>query len=335
MKLFVKNLPFTTMAGELHKIFESYGKVTVELQRHQSGKSRGSAYLTFENEEAATRAMEKNGELLGGRVMKVMKARPPVPREDCDQERKRTRRRDNYSRKPRGDEICFGYPINQQIYVGGIGALDEANVHAIFVPFGDIAQVDIMRNKHTGAPKGYGFVIFDNAQAAKASLEMDGSEIANVKLKVSLARMKNKYPRAGRFHDPMPSPDPINSWSHSYPPGPMNIPNPYEFNQHPYPAPAAADFPNQEDTPIAPMAGGGPFLGPTPTPPPPSEHSDPGNQQTGQVPFYFMNGSMPGYLPAQPDLPGLISGFGNLSVDNQTRYWGPSNPQEEQRDLRK
>merc|ERR1719262_1738385 len=114
MKLFVKNLPFTTVAGELHKMFESYGKVTVELQRHQSGKSRGSAYLTFENEEAATRAMEKNGELLGGRVMKVMKARPPMSREDYDQERKRTRRRNNYGRKPRGDEICFGYPINQQ-----------------------------------------------------------------------------------------------------------------------------------------------------------------------------------------------------------------------------
>lgn len=323
-KLLVRNLPFATTAADLHKIFEPFGKVTVELQTHPgSSRSKGFAYLTFETEEAATKALEeKHGVLLEGRVMKVLKYEPRQAKQ------KARNRRHNRPTKTRGDEICFGYPINQQIYVGGIGNLDEANVHAIFVPFGDIAQVDIMRHKRDGHPKGYGFVIFHTPMAAKAALEMDGEEIAGCKLKVSLAKMKKKYPRSAQYPDPM-GPDSVpgfNTWP-NYSMGTMPIHNPYQ-------TPVAADFPQQEfDQNIAPMPGGTslPYIGPPITPPPPSEHSD----HMQQVPFFFMNQGMQpqassGYLT--PDLPGLIAGYGNLSLDNNQNYWGAPHS-EEQRTL--
>jgi len=363
MKLFVKNLPFTTTAGELHKLFEPCGKVTVELKMNKhSNRSKGFAMLNFETEEAAEKALAKHGELLGGRVMKISR-HDPKRNERTDRNQRHTYPRGG-AYQARGDEICFGYPVSQQIYVGGIGSLDEANVHAIFLPFGEIAQVDIMRNKFTGEPRGYGFVIFRNPMAAKASLEMDKTEIAGCNLKVSLAKMKNKYPRGGSFHDPLPE-------SHGYAPNmwPMNsysmgpICNPYEFNQHPYPVSADMPAPEQKEGSIVPMPGAysSSYLPEAqqhpqqhqqrpPLTPPPSEHGHTSDQvplapQQPQVPFYFMNQGVQqqqqthpsqqpqgGYLT--PDLPGLISGFGGLQVSNSDNFWGtPNQPEREQRNL--
>jgi len=315
-KIICRNLPFSTTTEDLQKLFEPYGDVTVDLQKSRQGKSRGYAFLTFDTEEAGKKAFEKHGTLLGGRVLKIRRF------ESSKQHNKNRRRFET-----RGDEICFGYPVNQQIYVGGIGDLDEANVHAIFVPFGDIAQVDIMRHKQDGHPKGYGFVIFHTPMAAKASLEMNGSEIAGRKLRVSLARMKKTYPRTANFNDPLGPDNVPNMWP-NYQMGPMQIHNPYQVLN-------PADFPQQEfDSNIAPMPGGGPlpYLVPPATPPPPSEHSD----HVQQVPYYFMNNGMQTQAASNyltPDLPGLIAGFGDLNVDNHNHnHWGaPHN--EEQRTL--
>jgi len=350
MKLFVKNLPFTTTAGELHKLFEPCGKVTVELKMSkQSNRSKGFALLNFETEEAAEKALAKHGELLGGRVMKISR-HDPKRVERTDRNKRHTYPRGAY--EPRGDEICFGYPISQQIYVGGIGSLDEANVHAIFLPFGEIAQVDIMRNKFTGEPRGYGFVIFRDPMAAKAALEMDKSEIAGCKLKVSLAKMKKKYPRGGRFHDPLPeSHGSFNMWPmNSYSMGP--ICNPYEFNQHPYPVSADMPAPEQKEGSIAPMPGAysSCYLPepqhqqrPAVTPPPSEQGHTDQAPLAPQVPFYYMNQGVQqqqtqpsqqpqgGYLT--PDIPGLISGFGGLQVSNSDNFWGTPIQESEQRNL--
>jgi len=337
-KVFVKNLPFTTTAGDLHKLFEHCGKVSVEVVKNShTSKSKGIAFLLFETEEAMELALKKDGELLGGRVMKVIKYYPRPHGEN----RRYNRRRRNYGREPREDEVCFGYPVNQQIYVGNIGDLDEANVHAIFLPFGEIAQVDIMRNKRTGEPKGYGFVIFQNPMAAKAALEMNGEEpVVGRKLKVSAARMKNNYPREGRMDFGMGSMNseqsPVfNMWPNCQMGTPMQM-GPYIEIENPYLAPA--DFPSQEPIPsqnIHPLPGGLMPMGTfeKTTPPPLSPHS------TSAAPYFIASNGIgqPGYLngPAPTDVQGLITGFHNMGFDSNytTNYPPRTEMYEERRNL--
>lgn len=321
-KVFVGNLPFSSTAADVRKLFEGCGKFSAELVTDKRTKrSKGIAFLKLESEEGVNQALQKDGVLFDGRILKVKKYR---------QKSKET----YHDRQERlGEKICFGYPLNQQIYVGGIGFLDEHQITGMFIPFGEIAQVDIMRNRRTGEPKGYGFVIFQTAKAAKASLELNDTMFFGQKIKVSLARIKKKYPRGpiyqgsdspssmGTENSPVLNqwgPYPYMNYDHQGPnmPGYMEYP---PMNEH-YSRP---DMPLHEG--IMPMGGAlpmppahhpYPLHDPMPTTlgttPPPSEDM----KKVPNDPYFMMGEKLgePGYLMNQRphDLTGLIAGFGNL-----------------------
>ncbi|CAM9118537.1 unnamed protein product [Chrysoparadoxa australica] len=81
------------------------------------------------------------------------------------------------------------------LYVGGLEEkVTEEVVHAAFIPFGDIVEVQIPRDWKEGTNRGFAFVEFElegDAQAAKEN--MDGAELYGRVLRVNLARpMKHK-----------------------------------------------------------------------------------------------------------------------------------------------
>jgi cold-inducible RNA-binding protein len=79
MKLFVGNLPFSTVEDDLRDLFSQYGTVTdvfVATDR-VSGRSRGFGFVTMGNEaegQAAISALE--GHALDNRNLTVNEARP-------------------------------------------------------------------------------------------------------------------------------------------------------------------------------------------------------------------------------------------------------------------
>jgi|SRR5580700_11058038 cold-inducible RNA-binding protein len=79
MKLFVGNLPFSTVEDDLRDLFSQYGTVTdvfVATDR-VSGRSRGFGFVTMGNEaegQAAISALE--GHALENRNLTVNEARP-------------------------------------------------------------------------------------------------------------------------------------------------------------------------------------------------------------------------------------------------------------------
>jgi cold-inducible RNA-binding protein len=79
MKLFVGNLPFSTVEDDLRDLFSQYGTVTdvfVATDR-VSGRSRGFGFVTMGNEaegQAAISALE--GHSLDNRTLTVNEARP-------------------------------------------------------------------------------------------------------------------------------------------------------------------------------------------------------------------------------------------------------------------
>ncbi|KAJ8604219.1 hypothetical protein CTAYLR_009789 [Chrysophaeum taylorii] len=78
------------------------------------------------------------------------------------------------------------------LYVGGLAdEVVEETVHAAFIPFGDIVEVNIPRDgtKEKGNNRGFGFVEFESeADADEARFNMNGSELFGRVLRVNVAK---------------------------------------------------------------------------------------------------------------------------------------------------
>ncbi|KAG0288998.1 hypothetical protein BGZ96_007330 [Linnemannia gamsii] len=77
------------------------------------------------------------------------------------------------------------------LFVGGLDEQVTPQVlHAAFIPFGDITQIEIPSDPTSNAPhRGFGFVEFDLAMDAQAALDnMHLSELFGRTIKVNLAK---------------------------------------------------------------------------------------------------------------------------------------------------
>ncbi len=84
-RLYVGNLPFTTMEDDLRALFTGVGVVVgcdLVIDKFTS-KSRGFAFVEMSSPEDAARAVEQlNGHELDGRKLMVNEARPREPRDN-------------------------------------------------------------------------------------------------------------------------------------------------------------------------------------------------------------------------------------------------------------
>ena len=70
--IFVGNISYKCTENDLKKFFKDCGKVVdVRLAKKPDGKLKGFAHVDFENKEAVDKAVEKNGQELQGRALKV------------------------------------------------------------------------------------------------------------------------------------------------------------------------------------------------------------------------------------------------------------------------
>src|SRR5437660_160864 len=79
MKLYVVNISSETTENDLQDLFEQHGQVgEVNLMMDRmTGKSRGFAFVTMNDDEQAKSAMSAlNGKELNGRALNVNEARP-------------------------------------------------------------------------------------------------------------------------------------------------------------------------------------------------------------------------------------------------------------------
>ena len=78
-KLYVGNMSYNTSEDELRTLFSEVGTVTdlVIIMDKFSGRPKGFGFITMSSEEEASAAIEKyDGKEVGGRQLKVNKARP-------------------------------------------------------------------------------------------------------------------------------------------------------------------------------------------------------------------------------------------------------------------
>lgn len=85
----------------------------------------------------------------------------------------------------------------KSLFVGNMSfQTTEADLTALFQPFGQIGRIHIVTDRETGRARGFAFVEMPNdAEAAKAIAALDGKELGGRNLKVNEARPKADRPR--------------------------------------------------------------------------------------------------------------------------------------------
>ncbi len=85
----------------------------------------------------------------------------------------------------------------KSIFVGNLNfQTTEADLTALFQPFGLLGRIHIVTDRETGRARGFAFVEMPNdAEAAKAIEALDGKEMGGRILKVNEARPKAERPK--------------------------------------------------------------------------------------------------------------------------------------------
>ena len=87
----------------------------------------------------------------------------------------------------------------KNLFVGNMSfQTTEADLTALFQPFGQIGRVHIATDRETGRARGFAFVEMPNdAEAANAMAALDGKALGGRNLKVNEARPKGDRPHSG------------------------------------------------------------------------------------------------------------------------------------------
>lgn len=79
----------------------------------------------------------------------------------------------------------------KKIYIGNLPyRATEQEIQSAFAQYGAIEEIALIKDRHSGRPKGFGFVTFETADAAQGALKMDGQDFQGRTLKVSIAKEK-------------------------------------------------------------------------------------------------------------------------------------------------
>jgi cold-inducible RNA-binding protein len=87
----------------------------------------------------------------------------------------------------------------KSLFVGNMSfQITETELTALFTPFGQVARINLVKDRETGRARGFAFVEMPNDdEAAKAIAGLDGKTIGGRNLKVNEARPKDASPRPG------------------------------------------------------------------------------------------------------------------------------------------
>jgi len=77
----------------------------------------------------------------------------------------------------------------KRMYVGNLPySSSEDDVRDLFSQYGDVGDVNVVRDRETGKSRGFGFVEMGQEQAEEAMSELDGSKFGGRTLKVNEAK---------------------------------------------------------------------------------------------------------------------------------------------------
>ena len=87
----------------------------------------------------------------------------------------------------------------KRIYVGNLPfSATEEEVRELFDQYGPVASVNLVTDRETGRPRGFGFVEMENDADADAAIDaLDQTQMGGRSLKVNEARPRGPRPQRG------------------------------------------------------------------------------------------------------------------------------------------
>ncbi|KAF8130372.1 hypothetical protein EV363DRAFT_1399530 [Boletus edulis] len=133
--MFIGGLNWDTTDDGLRKYFLEFGKVDAcTIMRDPDGRSRGFAFLTFDDPESVTAVLARD-HILDGKSIDPKRA---IPREE--------------------------HLRNTRYFVGGLSPSTTADsMREFFSTFGKIVDATVMVDRDSGRSKGFGFITFEDA----------------------------------------------------------------------------------------------------------------------------------------------------------------------------
>eukprot|EP00854_Cymbomonas_tetramitiformis_P024028 gene24028-29157_t len=171
-KLYVGNISWDTQADDLTSAFGEYGNVTqCDVVTDATGRSRGFGFVTYENTDDATAAVEAlNGHVIDGRELRV----------DFHQQNRTPRERTARPQQNRS---------GHRIYIGNLPwRFDDYDLKDAFDEFGNVEDARVITDRETGRSRGFGFVTMAEEESMeKAISALDGAECDGRQLRVNKA----------------------------------------------------------------------------------------------------------------------------------------------------
>ncbi|CAL1533232.1 unnamed protein product, partial [Lymnaea stagnalis] len=179
--VYIKNFGEELDDEKLREMFEVYGKIiSAKVMYDGSGKSRGFGFVSFEEPDAAERAVTTlNGNEMGGKMLYCGRAQKKAERQAELKEK---------FEKIKLERINRYQGVN--LYVKNLDdGVDDDRLRKEFSQFGTITSAKVMGEG--GRSRGFGFVCFSSPEeATKAVTEMNGRIIVAKPLYVALAQRK-------------------------------------------------------------------------------------------------------------------------------------------------
>ncbi|KAJ6649418.1 Polyadenylate-binding protein [Pseudolycoriella hygida] len=161
--VFIKNLEKTIDNKAMYDTFSVFGNIlSCKVAQDDKGVSKGYGFVHFETEEAAMMSIEKvNGMLLNDKKVFVGRFIPRKEREKVLGEKNK---------------------LFTNVYIKNFGEeLSDETLDNMFGKFGKITSRKVM-SKDDGKSRGFGFVAFENAEAAEAAVQsLNGTELSDGK----------------------------------------------------------------------------------------------------------------------------------------------------------
>jgi len=190
--IFLGNLPFNVEEAPTRAFFADCGAITNIKWLEKEGEFKGIAFVDFESIEAATKAVEKNGQDLQGRAVRINFSKPRAPRAEWGSggggggfEKKPQRPCKPTGEKPDG---CT------ELFCGNLAwSIDEAKVTDFFAKAGaTVTGTRWLNDKETGEFKGIGFVSFADTGDVDKAVGLGGEQLEGRMIRLDYAGQKKK-----------------------------------------------------------------------------------------------------------------------------------------------
>lgn len=185
--VYIKNFGENFDDEKLKLLFEGYGGIVSAKVMSGDGKSKGFGFVSFEDAETASRAVEElNGKDIDGKELYVGRAQKKAERQ--------AELKEKFERM-KLERINRYQGVN--LYVKNLDdCIDDERLRKEFSQFGTITSAKVMceargKQGEAGRSKGFGFVCFSSPEeATKAVTEMNGRILVSKPLYVALAQRK-------------------------------------------------------------------------------------------------------------------------------------------------